>query len=338
MLKRNRLELVTSIKDLEHSGTIRAVFLALTPLQAVYASVLRKNFKMEKAILIFTPSIISEQNKFYATEMKNEFEDVFFAQHTAQHTLSHSNNIILIWKIRNYLKIKGAYKPLVFVPNIKNNFYRLMIFALAPCRVVSFDDGFGNVYEEYFWSDSEPNMYSQVLTFIEPRLKYANIRKTILNFTMFSTKNAFENSLFTPIFKEEQFITSGALTNVFLLPSYSIRGRISKREEEEFINRCMKKFDIDIFINHPRNGDNYFSFTGMKISSSPYIAESQIQHINQTAKVHVISPPSSVLFTLSTRSNIIKTLIIPNVNVIDNDSMVRYVTLADQAGINVVKI
>ena len=334
VFKRSRIELVTSIKDLENSGNIHAVFFALTPLHAVYASVLRKKFKIEKSILIFTPPIISEQNKFYATEMKNEFEDVFFAQIT----LNRINNVILIWEIRNYLKIKGIYKPLVFVTCIKSNFYRLMIIALEPCRVVSFDDGFGNVYEEWFWSDSEQNMYSQVLTFIEPRLKYVNIRKTILNFTMFLNKNAFKNSLFIPIFKEEQFITSGALITVFLLPSYSIRGRISKYEEEKFINRCMKKFDIDVFINHPRNGDNYFSIKDMKISSSPYIAELQIQRLNQTAKVHVISPPSSVLFTLSSHSNIIKTLIIPNINVIDNDSMVRYVTLAEQAGINTVKI
>lgn len=284
------------------------LFVCATPLQTVIS---QKIIKME--------CIINFDFVFLSRNGRNDYR--YFAEISHQATESYfltlkKGNIkfsllskfeSLIGHIKLYLlskKLRLKYDS-IYGDAISNGFVKTLFSYLKHESLYTIDDGCGNINLEGIELDTPK--YVKIL------LRFFGINKDIdllhcskvAHYTIFKNNNI-SNSILIQLFEQvdtDFFEPKSGPLNMFIGSPFTEDGITSKQCECELINKTVEKYNITVYLQHPRENRNKSS--NIRIIKPEIIAEHYILNLLQDYEfVNLYGIASTVLINMMDIENI----------------------------------
>jgi hypothetical protein len=286
-------------------------FICYTPLHILIVQKIITKERINKFCLIYISENRSKKNLHYYSFLRGySRKSIFFVRKG-----SWFDFIRILIPVANLL-FQGARRGIVYTGNIKTMYSRFLIWLLRPTVINTFDDGVANIFVEganlpkgYLEDTTELQLSAAFFSIVNKSMLYKNVINRIAkHFSIYQYPNVFKNTVYVPLFeKKYTAVGFGTRINLLLTSALALEYYMSPEQEQDFYDRIIKKYDINLLIKHPRN-ERYHPSIPCKVSDSLLIAEDQILELMKENEVMVYAtyystvlvniPPSVAKFNL----------------------------------------
>ncbi|WP_263596871.1 glycosyltransferase family 52 protein [Pseudomonas fluorescens] len=212
------------------------------------------------------------------------------------------------------LKQRLKNKEIIFYTgSIKSLYSR--IFIGSNVKINTFDDGYGNLVLEGYFSQDDSLSKKALLTTLGVTSKYFNILKLInKHYSIYNLPNVYDKycqeKIVIPIheFSDTTFQlnthTNSKSLRLLLTQPYSERNLLESKTEIALYNAAIEKFSIDYYLPHPAETYKKIPPTKAALLHSDLIAEEIILSIAKTTQVEVYAFGSTTLLNLMNSNNV----------------------------------
>ena len=226
------------------------LIICCTPLQVLIAKeIILSNGGKEKFYGVMLSPVKNEKYEYYYSLLKEVTSDAFFI-YRKQTVLSWGISFL---KLKIFLFFKKRINS-IYLSNINDELIHLLIDSMGHIDLYTFDDGTANIIKtSAFYSRSVRNRTKILRAALRIKTTMNTVKeKSLLHYTIYpNISNIIDKTKIVSIFNTENYDnvrSDEKIIKVFLgQPFYN-----SSIRNKDFVEKIVKKLDIDFYIPHPR--------------------------------------------------------------------------------------
>lgn len=275
-----------------------------TPLHIIISQKILEIQKIENFIFIFLIENKSSKNLFYYSTLESKASaSLYFVKKYSIFDFAR-----IVWPLLSLRRLVGRGIS-IYTGNIKTFYSRFIMWFFGKAAIMySFDDGIGNIKIDdvrananYFEDKNEILLSKLFFSIVDKSFLYRNITENIReHFTIYDYPNIYSNTRLINLFTLEDVSVKDQKEplNILLSSALAMEDYLTQKEEIEFYNQLILRYEIDLVIRHPRN-ETFIPEHPCKVSQSLKIAEHQIIELARTYDLLIVSVfYSSVLINI----------------------------------------
>ncbi|MFY9311343.1 MAG: glycosyltransferase family 52 [Bacteroidia bacterium] len=280
-------------------NTAENIFICYTPLHILISEKIIQLEKIDSYILVFYVEKDNKKNRYYFDKLALGAKKSFYIKKDNKYFSALKTFYFLYLKLRNYPHSN------FFTGNIKSVYSRFIICLLGFNKLVSFDDGMGNIWGSgYFYEDRIPSFFARALSYVRLDFTYSRMYQNIYkHYTIYYLPNVMPHSVYISLFEQSTTANDLAKSNdnivILLTSTWSEYDIITIEKEREFYDKIIKRFNVTHIIPHPLEKIRKTINPNVEVIDSEKIAEEIIMEMRQRYdKIKIVGIYSSALINL----------------------------------------
>jgi hypothetical protein len=268
------------------------VFICFTPLHVLISKRIIEEEGIVKYLFVYFTDSDTEKNKYYYKKLANNSVESFYIVLKKKFIY----DLKIIYKLSK--KVKKHNELIYYSGKIKSSHNRLLMYLTTYNKLITFDDGSGNISGDgYFYDINEGKFFQLFFMLFNKKLLYKNIKESRqLHYTIFDLPNVFSNTKKIQLFKTKMIQDSSLPNLVILLTNaFAEDGEMELEKEKEAYRQIISKYNVTKIIRHPR--EKYIKITDKKVEEIKdlRIAEEVIIDLANKYNITLIGMYSTVL-------------------------------------------